>query len=337
MLAFGSHQHHLRGDPFSMGSEPYSNHAMTTSYDEHPDFATASLQYCDTSSFYLQGPQDDTQHMYYQPAPPSSFPKLPTEQPPSSLSTASGPSVPSASSSTIGSPYSSHAHPSSYPESWGNVTQGLGLDPAIASSEDFNREFSTTDIDQGTDFTPQTKVAADFVGESTDFSSMSKMHSTISSNSLLSPPSLAIKTTLDDSPLTIDSILEKANSAVSSPGHFPTPISGRPITSSPTLLKDQQAAHLPRDSDVFKTPTTPASLSRSVGRLSPPCYEHTAARAPTRTATMPLRTRPQQLFSPQATSQITSSPSLSPFQGHFFSHNSHSLIPPSASSCQFPS
>ncbi|KAL9110001.1 MAG: hypothetical protein Q9227_005340 [Pyrenula ochraceoflavens] len=312
-------------------TEPYPNHNFTAAYGEHDHFG--SLQCGDNPSYYPPTSHDGPHNMYYQPVHANSFPKTSAEQPPSSLSTASGPSVPSASSSTIGSPYSSHANPNTYSESWPGVTQGLGLDPAIANGEDFHGDFPTAGLDPETDFATQTKMSPDFVGESTKFLSKSNAQSAVSSNTFLSPPQLAINTAVEGSPLSnlsIDSILEKANSAVSSPRHFPTPISGRPITSSPTQLAEQKPI-LQKESDVFKTPTTPASAARTLSRVSPPCSEARLSRALTQPMAMPLRTRPHQQFSPGATPQMGISPSYSPFQGHFFSSNNGSLIPPSSS------
>lgn len=89
---------------------------------------------------------------------------------------------------------------------------GLDLDPAIASNEDFVEGFPVTEIEHETEF-PSDKMSADYVGKSTIFPSAPKSYSSNSFNTTIPPSSLAIGTAVDE-PMTIDSILENAKSAV---------------------------------------------------------------------------------------------------------------------------
>lgn len=344
MLSVDSHfQQDLRQGLFGMDSHitaPYSNPGMD--FNDQSSFQT-HLPYFDSSTFLLEPPQDPSQHSFYQSVPLNTASKASapqsTEQPPSTFSSASGPSVPSASSSTIGSPYSNPAQTVSYSEPWmattHGQTHGLGLDPAIATGEDFGTDFSVSEIDQEMDVHPHGKLAADFVGESTSFPSTSKPQSSNFSNAHLSPPSLAIRTALDDPAMTIDSILENAKNNVTSPAHFPTPVSGQPLNISPTQMPDNLSSHHHKEREIFKTPTTPASVAaRTPVRLSPPCIDRSHSRGSTRSATMPLRTRSQPPSSPNAGFQTSVSPIHHPFGTSFFPQSSFVL--PLSSSCWFP-
>jgi hypothetical protein len=84
----------------------------------------------------------------------------------SGLSTASGPSIASASSSAIGSPYSGIAQ--TFPESWVDTNHGIGL-PAAVMDEFFPSEFMASSLEAENIY--QRKGPGDFVGEFIEFAS----------------------------------------------------------------------------------------------------------------------------------------------------------------------
>lgn len=87
--------------------------------------------------------------------------------PASNLSTASGPSVASAASSTIGSPYSAHTHGVPIPE-WGNPGHSIG--PSIVQYDSFGHEYSNVSgMEQ--DFVLADFTKPGFVGECSNISS----------------------------------------------------------------------------------------------------------------------------------------------------------------------
>lgn len=102
----------------------------------------------------------------YHPSSPRS--ELP---PPPTLSSASAASVPSNSSSTVGSPYTTHAQPISSQESWTTGNQGLAVGPSITNIEDvYDQSFGGVAGDPDMGFSVCGKVADDFVGEYTNIS-----------------------------------------------------------------------------------------------------------------------------------------------------------------------
>src|SRR2546423_9092147 len=97
-----------------------------------------------------------------------------SELPSSTLSSASGHSIPSASSSAVGSPYSGHAHTSSHHESWVNSNESLGLGSALVNQEAYYQGFVGTDLNSELAFGPHDKLSNDFVGECAKISSTRK-------------------------------------------------------------------------------------------------------------------------------------------------------------------
>ncbi|KAK9578363.1 hypothetical protein V6Z92_009040 [Aspergillus fumigatus] len=142
---FGFQMDNLGG--FGQTSGPTS--APTSYYGTSPVYADSQLE-PKTSAFPPMPP-----------TPPSLPVPYSTEPYMSGLSSASGPSIASASSSAIGSPYSCTAH--TFPESWVDTNHGIGL-PAAVMDEFFPNEFMGSSLEA--DHTYQRKGPDDFVDPS---------------------------------------------------------------------------------------------------------------------------------------------------------------------------
>ncbi|GFF38919.1 5',5'''-P-1,P-4-tetraphosphate phosphorylase 2, partial [Aspergillus udagawae] len=125
--------------------------------------ASAPTSYYDASPVYADS-QLEAKTAGFPPMPPTP-PSLPvpysTEPYMSGLSTASGPSIASASSSAIGSPYSGIAQ--TFPESWVDTNHGIGL-PAAVMDEFFPSEFMASSLEAENIY--QRKGPGDFVDPS---------------------------------------------------------------------------------------------------------------------------------------------------------------------------
>lgn len=129
--------------------------------------------YYDTPPVYAESfPEIHKQASF--PAMPPTPPSIPTSRTSEpympGLSSASGPSIASASSSAIGSPYSGHAHV--VPESWIDTNHGLGL-PAAVMNEMFPNDYMGNTLDPDAYYAK--KYPDNFVGESHVYSTRSMM------------------------------------------------------------------------------------------------------------------------------------------------------------------
>jgi hypothetical protein len=147
---FGFQMDNLGG----FGQTSGSTSAPTSYYETSPVYADSQLE-LKTSGFPPMPP-----------TPPSLPVPYSTEPYMSGLSSASGPSIASASSSAIGSPYSGTAH--TFPESWVDTNHGIGL-PAAVMDEFFPNEFMGSSLEP--DHMYQRKGPDDFVGEFHEFAS----------------------------------------------------------------------------------------------------------------------------------------------------------------------
>jgi hypothetical protein len=243
-----------------------------------------------------------------------------SELPRSTLSSASGHSIPSASSSTVGSPYSGHAHSFSHHESWVNSNEGLGLGSALVNQEAYYQGFVGTDLDSELAFGPHDKLSGDFVGECAKISSTRKRSGSPFPGKFSQSP-VPLKSSLaSSSTLTIDAILERANSSSATQ-------SPRPLSSSQVTSIDNETSQSLKPTNLFKSPTTPASA---------------CPRTPKVATTLPvtislladqLSLRPGQTFMPHASTP--SRHQAGQFLNHFFAQSSGSFVPPLESSCVF--
>ena len=329
MLAVESiYRQHIFADPVSMDQgvhDPYSGMAFNGygSYDSNSSFSSLPYGYIDAQSLSTESSQpqgDDLSHPYMK-APYSS-----AENPPSTLSTASGPSVPSATSSTVGSPYSGPVHTLSYQDVWSTSHQGLGVDPAIIPNDNYNYGFGTAEFESDIKYAMHNKATEDFVGESqkvSPFVQPSIVQSTTSLPIRSSRPqdTLSLSTIsvpkAQENPkgesMTIDTILERANRAIDDAIALRSPPSAHP---SDRTSRNAQSGQLTsstknKKNGGFKSPITPASATPE----TPKSISHPSAR-PSGSAPSPNHT--------------------SHFQSHFFSQSSGNFVPPLETSCRFP-
>jgi hypothetical protein len=323
-----SHQQHRFTQPFGYESgfhDSYVDTSMNSYSTFEPIHSFASLPYStyENPSFYMDTPPEGFKSEMQRSSSltgslkPASHHS--SELPPSTLSSASGHSIPSASSSTVGSPYSGHAHSFSHQESWVNSNDGLGLGSALVNQDAYYHGFVGTDLESGLAFGgPHDKLSGNFVGECANISSARKRSGSLFPGKFSQSP-VPLQSSLASSsspePLTIDAILERANGSS-------TTQSPRPQGSSQVTSIDNERSQSVKPTNLFKSPTTPASAR---------------PRTPKVATTLPA-----------AISLPADHPSLMPhastpshhqagqFQNHFFAQSSGSFVPPLESSCVFP-
>ena len=205
------------------------------------------------------------------------------DHPPSTLSSASGASAQSTASSADGSPYASATHVLPYEDKWSRPLHGLAIAPGIVSSENFSQD-SFPPANFGSDSMLEDSKFPNYVGEcgnnsllsiplSRSFASL--VSSGLASQNLdpaFSPRPLALDTTTGTKEITIDSILEEANSNIQKPLQLISPISAASRAASPTSFtrKHQTSSPTQRKSS-FRSPLTPASAaSRFPSRATSP-------------------------------------------------------------------
>ena len=236
---------------------------------------------------------------------------------------ASGHSIPSASSSTVGSPHSGHAHSFSHHEPWVNFNEGLGLGSALVSQEAYYQGFVGTDLDSELAFGPRDKLSDDFVGECAKISSTRKRSGSPFPGKFSQSP-VPLKSSLASSsspePLTIDAILERANSSSATQ-------SPRPLASSQVTSIDNERSQSVKPTNLFKSPTIPASACPRTSKI--------ATTLPTTISLLAdhLGLRPGQTLIPHASTP--SHHQAGQFLNHFFAQSSGSFVPPLESSCVF--
>jgi hypothetical protein len=302
---------------FNMNNESFQNAAT---------FASLPFSYYENPSLFVEAPQKTFDYETRSHSSHSSHQQISHDFPPSLLSSASGPSIASASSSTIGSPYSVHAQTVSSQDTW-RSHHGLGFDPAIVNHEVFPPEYIGAGIDPELSFATSDKLHGSFVGECADLSSFQKRSSnfpvTVSSSSLSIPHQVRI--TASPEPLSIDSILDRASAASAAEHGSANLTRDRP----PGPIRRENSSVQPSGS-LFKSPTTPASAQVRVNSPTAHASVHAASYPPT--ATRMSRT-------PQQQSNPSSPPTQqhgNHFRTHFFAQSSGSFMPPLESSCSFP-
>jgi hypothetical protein len=328
-----SHQQHHFAQPFGFDSifhDSYPDLSMNSysSFDSIPSFAPLPYSTYENPSLCVDTPPECFQSEMHRSSSlngslkPSSHHS--SELPPSTLSSASGHSIPSASSSTVGSPYSGHAHSFSHQESWVNPNEGLGLSSTLVNQEAYYQGFVGTDLDSELAFGSHEKLSDDFVGESANLSSNRKRSRSLLPGKFSQSP-VPLQSSLASSsspePDTIDSILERANSSSNTQ-------SPRSLDSSHVKSIDNDTSQLLKSTNLFKSPTAPAS---ACPRL--PKAPTTPAVAVSLPADHPAF-RPGHTHMPHV--PMPSHQQGGQFQNHFFAQSSGSFMPPLESSCVFP-
>lgn len=304
------------------------------SFGSHPLFAQAPHSFFDTTpSFMVEAPQEMNKQAFYPSASPSMSTTRSTEHPASTLSTASGPSLTSASSSAVGSPYSKATHGVAYQENWAPVTDALPQD-FVASGMDPDMVFA------------QGKLPDTFVGEfQTIPSSLKPENGPVFSPVSPTVESFPMSPMSFNSPMeylgqnkTIDSILAGAHAPTTpSPGATPAMSYHSEFSSPKTLHRGDSS---PR---VFKSPVTPSSaFSGNISMRSP----SVPSRRRSRTYPAPVSGvkqehdsffKPKKLSSRSVSSHFdfAEQPHAGPFQDSFFRQSSGNFVLPLESSCWF--
>ena len=230
----------------------------------------------------------------------------------------------SASSSTVGSPYSGPMHS----DSVHNVaetsdsdafSEGLGLLPTIVQQDTYNHDF----VGAGFDAQPpmgHDKMHSDFVGESADLYSLQKRSSMFSYPTKRASRSVSPATAFSPSPelLTANAPFNAAD-PVSALTH-PTSIVPVSRTSSlPTCVTLQHCAET-----VFKSPATPASSYPKTPSVHSPVEQRLHAHG-TQFTNSPEQQHPAQPMPQHG----------GPFQHHFFAQSSGNFMPPLEITCSF--
>lgn len=241
--------------------------------------------------------------------------------PPALISSGSVPSIPSASSSTVGSPYSAPSHTISSQDSYDHngVSYGLGVMPTIVNHEAFSQEMlggTAMEAELSID-----KLSDTYVGECADLSSSQHHPSNVplsvaqsvqppSISFIASPEVLSINTGLDPPASTVPSIPSSL--------HFSSSVTHSPVSEQT------------RATSIFKSPTTPASARsrHSTTAVSPfqtrPLPQSSSSRAAPRHASFRV---------PHAFHPSSRQPPAGRFQSHFFAQSSGNFLPPLESSC----
>ncbi|KIW23149.1 uncharacterized protein PV07_11371 [Cladophialophora immunda] len=238
--------------------------------------------------------------------------------PPALISSGSAASIPSASSSTVGSPYSGPSHTVSSQDGFDRTASsfGLGVMPAIVNHEAFSQDILGTSMEAELSLGSHEKLPDSFVGECADLSSSHPRPQTgaifkaqsvqpLSSSIIASPESLSIHTFFDQGVSTAPSVASHSG--------FST------ATQSPSSEQT-------RSTPTFKSPTTPASA----------CSRQFSVVSPIKARSFPPTSRSQTapVFHPHMLSHDAPAASQqqqhhrSRFQSHFFAQSSGNFMPP---------
>ena len=295
-------------------------HPLPFSYYENPAmFAPAPAQ--PMKSAISRSHSQNSVHQYQQQT---------AELPPALISSASNASIPSATSSTVGSPYSGPINTSQAQDSYVNeaLSHGLGLLPTIVNQDGFQHDFVGSGFDTDMPMGHDKMIAGNFVGECADLSYSLKRSSTLPVTSRQPAQSVFSVTPLTASPPELTSTLHEFEASTNARALVEAP----PVTdvNRSSSLPATPFQHQPLNEPVFKSPTTPASAySRTPNATSPTD-----------------RRQPMHNGQPTTTSQHQSSyAALSPphpmqqyggqFQSHFFAQSSGNYMPPLETSCSF--
>ncbi|KAI9817751.1 MAG: hypothetical protein M1827_000870 [Pycnora praestabilis] len=345
---FSNHQYSL--------DEQYSNMATTT-YDSYECMSaySAPRSFIEAPQFYIEAPQDNATHEQYRytssESPTTSASHSFDHQPPTLSS--SGASVPSAASSTIGSPYSgatSHIVPSS--GSWIDPTnQDLLSGPSIVHNDSFCDELLVSAaLEHEMIFAHDNKMPSGFVGECARVSSSTTPNVSVSSSSSVSqslstfPPSLVLNTTMAGSAATIDTILYEVNNEIRTPRSSSSPASAISPSAS-RYNPSRHQANSPAPVGMFKSPTTPASArANSSPRAFSPAMGHKGGLRRRSVANGGVHKRehtppvsPKPIYIPGPNPSAFQGPNGSCLhQSPFFTQSSGNFVAPLQSSCWSP-
>jgi hypothetical protein len=284
-------------------TETLSNfHPMPYSFFENPSmFATAPMQAIKQEMHHFQ------------------------ELPPALVSSSgSAHSIPSASSSTVGSPYTGPSHAIMMQDGYDHsaASFGLGVMPTIVNPEVFSQDILGNAIDAELSLSGHEKLPDSFVGECADLS-FSQPRSTA-----VAPPKTQYMQPLSSSPPTRCLPLASSPQALSIDTFSNRPPSS--VSSAPSTLVFSPATEQKRPAPTFKSPTTPASA----------CSRQSLLVSPVNSRRLPTPSRAQTnpgLHTPMAPHRfanvVPQQHRVKPFQSHFFAQSSGNFMPPLETSC----
>jgi len=276
-------------------------------YEPVANFHPLPFSYYDNPNLFAPAPAQPMKSQMARPAPSDTISYI---HPQNSCDVAPG-LASSASSSTVGSPYSGPMHSDSIhnaaePCDSDNFSQGLGLLPTIVQQDSYNQDFVGAGFDAEMPMVHD-KMNSNFVGESADLSSLQKRSSTFSYPINRVSQSVSPATPLSSSPE-----LLTANGPVSGADPLAHPISFVPVNRSSSLPTAVPFQHFAEP--VFKSPTTPASAYPKTPSVHSPVEQRLHAHGAQSTNT------------PQHRGQ---------FQHHFFAQSSGNFVPPLETTCSF--
>ncbi|ERF73621.1 hypothetical protein EPUS_00874 [Endocarpon pusillum Z07020] len=137
-------------------------------FDSTAGFNSIPFSFQDSTSLHSEALPDNADLamlalQFRRPLNPSS---PPSDLPPPTLSNASAASIPSNTSSAVGSPYSTHAQAVSGQDSWRVDNQVFEVGPTIINNDGYDAVFGGVDLDSELTLRAQGKVGEDFVDPS---------------------------------------------------------------------------------------------------------------------------------------------------------------------------
>ena len=257
---------HRQGDFSGQSNTSYESYPPVSAYSSAPSayFGAQNVPY-ETQKGNMGRPlQRQTPSGSPSPSISQTF-----DHPPSTLSSASGASAQSTASE--GSPDASATHGLPYEHKWSGPLHGLGIAPGIVSSESFSQDsFPPANFEN--DLMLEDSKFPNYVGECGENlyvsfplsqSFASSVFSRLASQSLESASSsrpLALDTTTGTKDVTIESILEEANSKLQKPVQLVSPVPAASAAASPTSFTSKHQTTSPsRRKGSFRSPLTIAS------------------------------------------------------------------------------
>lgn len=288
-------------------------------------FATQPFPYYENTALFAEAPTDFSKYDMMRSASSNSSLKPSSQQselPPSAFSSASGRSLPSASSSTVGSPYSGHSHLALPQDSWMGSAETLDLAPTIVNPDSFAPEFVGATLEPDFSFGAHDKLPGSFVGECADLSLAQPRSSTFASVPT-GPSAPSVSSSATATAVASPELLAVDSKPAST--HRPQALDAarrqaRPPQPQPGQLRARHTA------PVFKSPAPPApALFRTSTFASPAGRRSSVACPPSPTTGGPAAVVTH--------SHPPMEQHASQFQTHFFAQSSGSFVPPLESSC----
>ena len=336
-----SRQQQFFGFSYGMESafnDPYLIQSMNNygAFDSATGFTSAPFSFYDSNSFASEASSDTANVDLFASRSHNSFkPSSPHSELPPALSNASAASVASNASSTVGSPYPTHAQAVSGPESWSSSNQEVG-GPTIINNDHYDQAFGGVDMGSEMSFAVHGKGTEDFVGECTDQSpsqiSSSKLACSVQSQSSRSSSlPVTVKAFAGGNGVTIDSVLEQAHSAISpslvkSSGERQT----FAVSSSTPTQNVQAGSH--QSQSTFQSPSSSASSIAKTSNFSSPSF---SSATPALADASLSRGPPINMYYQETTTKSSTPTYAGRIQSHFFAQSSGNFITPIQSSCWF--